>query len=378
MRGSRVGAAAAGAAVALLCSCGAPAAPAPPPAPPVITAHPASRVVPVNATAELAVTATGTGLAYQWRRNGVPIAGATAARHTVRPAAMTDGGALDVVVANGGGQVTSTAATVRVVTEQGPWRNDLRMASGASPTAFGPFAVWVRQAGVASLARLPDGRLVGVFQWFPFDDLAAFDQVAVVFSADSGRSWSAPRPIVVTGLPDTLQRPFDPTITVTERGQLRVYFTTSRMANRQPVGPLGFSSAVGTDGVTYAWEPGMRFQPPRSTVDCAVIRWNGAWHLVSPVGAPAEGAYHAVSDDGLTFTRLPDIPGVGSATSFIGNLAVVGGALRFYGGSPQGLWHTEFAPGRGWGPPSAVPGIGGGDPALVEAAPGRWLLVNTQ
>jgi len=335
-------------------------------------------VVPVNAAAEFAVTAAGAGLTYQWRRNGQPIAGAGGARHTVRPAAMTDGGMLDVVVANAGGQVTSTAATIRVVTEQGPWRNDLRIAVGTSPAAFGPFSLWVRQAGVASLARLPDGRIAGVFQWFPFDNLAAFDQVAVVFSSDSGRSWSAPRPIVVTGFPDTLQRPFDPTVTVTERGQLRLYFTTSRMANRQPTGMLGFSSAVSTDGVTYAWEPGMRFQPPRSTVDCAVIRWNGAWHLVSPVGAPAEGAYHAVSDDGLTFTRLPDIAGTGSTASFIGNLAVVSGALRFYGGSPQGLWHTEYAAGRGWGAPNAVPGIGGGDPALVEVVPGRWLLVTTQ
>jgi hypothetical protein len=291
---------------------------------------------------------------------------------------MTDGGTLDVVVSNGAGQVTSAPATVRVVTEQGPWRNDQRIAIGSSATSFGTFTVWVPQAGVSSLARLPDGRLVGTFQWFPFTDLAAFDRVAVVFSSDSGRSWSAPRPILVTGFPDTLQRPFDPTITVTERGQLRVYFTTGRTVNGQPTGTLGFSSAISTDGVTYTWEPGMRFVTTRSTVDCAVVRWNGAWHLVSPVGSPAEGAYHAVSDDGLTFTRLPDIPGAGASFNFIGNLAVVGSALRFYGGSNQGVWYTEYAPARGWGVPVVLTGIGGGDPAVIEAVPGRWLLVTTQ
>jgi len=366
----------------LVCACASPSAPGAsvdvPRDPPVITQSPAARIVPVNSAAEFTVLATGSGVAYQWRRNAVPISGATQSRYTMRPVAMSDGGVLDVVVANGAGQIISAPASVRVVSEQGPWRNDQRIAVGGSATAFGPFAIWVRQAGVSSLARLSDGRLIGVFQWFPFDDLAAFDRVAVVFSSDSGRSWSVPRPIVVTGFPDTLQRPFDPTITVTERGQLRVYFTTGRTVNGQPTGMLGFSSAISSDGVTYAWEPGMRFQPARSAVDPAVVRWNGAWHLVSPIGTPAEGAYHAVSADGLTFTRLEDIPGRSGVASFIGNLVVVGTALRFYGGSNQGLWYTEFGTSRGWGAPTVLAGIGGGDPALVEAAPGRWVLAVTQ
>ena len=345
--------------------------------PPVITTSPVSRIVPVDSAAEFTVIAAGSGLTYQWRRNAVPISGATQSRYTVRPIAMSDGGVLDVVVANSVGQNTSTPATVRVVSEQGPWRNDQRIAFGTSATSFGPFAIWVRQAGVASLAWLPDGRMIGVFQWFPFDDLAAFDRVAVVFSTDSGRSWSVPRPIVLTGFPDTLQRPFDPTITVTEGGQLRVYFTTGRTVNGQPTGNLGFSSAISSDGMRYAWEPGMRFQPARSTVDPAVVRWNGAWHLVSPIGTPAEGAYHAVSADGLTFTRLEDIPGRSGVASFIGNLVVVGTALRFYGGSNQGLWFTEYGASRGWGAPTVLAGIGGGNPASAEAAPGRWLLVAT-
>jgi hypothetical protein len=359
--------------VALAC-----ATPSAPTTPPVITRPPAARVVPVNSAHEFSVEATGEGLAYQWRRNGTPIPGATAARHTFRPSAMTDGGALDVVVSNGAGLVTSPAVTVRVVTEQGPWRNDLRLAVGPSPNAFGPFATWVRQAGVSSLARLPDGRLVGAFQWFPFDDLAAFDRVAVVFSSDSGRTWTAPRAIVVTGFPDTLQRPFDPTITVTERGQLRVYFTSGRVVNGQPSGTLGFYSAISSDGVTYAWEPGVRFMTARSAVDCAVVRWNGAWHLVAPLGVPAEGAYHAVSEDGLTFTRRPDLPGMGPSFTFVGNLAVVGSALRFYAGSMQGVWFAELHPDGRWGAPTVLAGVMGGDPAVVEAAPGRWLLVNTQ
>lgn len=361
------------AALAAACGGGSATAPADPP---VIVQGPAPRVVPVGTAWEFAVVATGSDLRYQWRRDGRDIAGATAPRYAFRPSSPTEAGVLDVVVRNAAGAATSDTVRVRVVTADGPWTRDLRIAAGADPSRFGAASVWVRQAGVPSLARLPDGRLIGVFQWFPFDDVAAFDRVAVVFSSDTGRTWSAPTPVRVTGFPATLQRPFDPTVTVTPTGQVRLYFTSGETQGGAP-GPLGFYSAISADGVTYAFEPGVRFQPGRSTVDCAVLRWNGRWHLLSPVGAPAEGAYHAVSDDGLAFTRLTDVPGSGQA-SWIGNLAAVGAELRFYGGGPQGVWYSATTDGARWGAPVTVTGgAAGGDPAVVEAAPGRWVLVVT-
>lgn len=346
--------------------------------PPVVVTTPAARVVPINSSWTFAVGASGTALRYQWRRNAQPIAGATSAQYTVRPTAMTDGGALDVVISNTAGSVTTPAVDLRVVTENGPWRTGLRIAASSSPTAFGGFTSWVPQAGVASLAALPGGRVVGVFQWFPFDDLASFDRVAVVFSADSGRTWSTPRRIVMQGFPDTLQRPFDPTITVTADGRFRLYYTSSRSDGGRISGPNGFYSAISTDGVTYTFEPGARFMTTRSTVDCAVVRWNGQWHLVSPVGAPDEGGYHAVSGDGLAFTRLPDIVTRGTPFNVLGNLTIVNGALRFYGSSPQGVWYADYTSASGWNTPAVLSGVMGGDPAVVEAAPGRWLLVTTQ
>lgn len=371
-------------AITLLClvcsACGAPtgSATALVTAPPVITAPPASRVVPINSSWTFTVVASGTAVRYQWRRNAQPIAGATAAQYTVRPTAMTDGGTLDVVVSNAVGSITTPPVELRVITESGPWRNGLRLATSSSPTAFSGFATWVPQAGVASLAALPGGRVIGVFQWFPFDDLDAFDRVAVVFSSDSGRTWSAPRRIVVQGFPDTLQRPFDPTITVTADGRLRLYYTSSRTDGGKISGTNGFYSAISSDGVTYTFEPGARFMTTRNTVDCAAVRWNNQWHLVAPIGAPDEGGYHAISTDGLTFTRLPDIATRGTTFNVLGNLTIVNGAMRFYGSSPQGVWYADYAASTGWNAPMTLNGVMGGDPAIVEAAPGRWLMVVTQ
>jgi hypothetical protein len=74
---------------------------------------------PVNATAgntaTFAVSATGTApLAFQWRRNGVAIAGATAAAMTIPVVLATDAGDYSVVVTNAAGSATSQAASLAV------------------------------------------------------------------------------------------------------------------------------------------------------------------------------------------------------------------------------------------------------------------------
>lgn len=337
---------------------------------PVIVAAPTPRVVPVGATWTFTVTTTGARLAYQWRRDGLPIAGATAAAYVFTPRSMAEGGRFDVVVRNDAGTVTTPPVTVRVVSTQGPWQQDLKIAVGTDADRFGTSTTFVRQAGVVSLARRANGQLVAVFQWFPFDDPEAFDLVATSVSTDGGRSWSAPRTLTVTGLPTGYQRPFDPTITVREDGTLRLYFTCGPLPGGATTATLGFCSATSTDGLSYTVEPGYRFNPGRNAVDCAVLRWNGQWHLTAPIGAPQEGAYHAVSANGLTFTRVADIPST-ATVNWTGNLVAVGSTLRFYG-SP--LWYAATTDGVTWGAPRSL-GLTGGDPAVVEAEPGRWLIV---
>jgi glucose/arabinose dehydrogenase len=90
--------------------------------PPAITQHPSNLTVTVGQAASFSVAATGTlPLNYQWQRNGVNIAGATAATYTLAVTALGDHGALfRCVVSNTFGTATSNEATLTVVTNQPP------------------------------------------------------------------------------------------------------------------------------------------------------------------------------------------------------------------------------------------------------------------
>lgn len=82
---------------------------------PVIVTQPVAQSVAVGAGVTLSVTATGSGtLAYQWRKGGVAIDGATASSYTIAGATVNDGGSYDVVVTNANGSVTSNAVTLSV------------------------------------------------------------------------------------------------------------------------------------------------------------------------------------------------------------------------------------------------------------------------
>ena len=83
---------------------------------PALTAQPASVAVNPGLTATFSVTATGTGpLAYQWKKNGTAVAGATASSYTTPATLITDNGAsFQVSVTNGYGAVTSNSAQLTV------------------------------------------------------------------------------------------------------------------------------------------------------------------------------------------------------------------------------------------------------------------------
>ncbi len=82
---------------------------------PGISVPPQSRTVCEGASVTFTVTATGTGLSYQWRKGGMDINGATASSYTIDAATMDDAGSYDVVVTGScGTPATSNAATLIV------------------------------------------------------------------------------------------------------------------------------------------------------------------------------------------------------------------------------------------------------------------------
>jgi len=87
----------------------------PPHVAPTITTHPESQNVNQGGNAVFGVVASGTPApAYQWRKNGTPIGGATDAGYTVANAQPADAGSYTVEVLNVAGQVTSSSATLTV------------------------------------------------------------------------------------------------------------------------------------------------------------------------------------------------------------------------------------------------------------------------
>jgi len=83
--------------------------------PPEITTHPQSAEVLVGDSVEFVVTATGTNLAFQWRKNGIAIPSANQNKLVIRNQTLEESGSVyDVVVSNILDSATSNSATVTV------------------------------------------------------------------------------------------------------------------------------------------------------------------------------------------------------------------------------------------------------------------------
>jgi hypothetical protein len=82
--------------------------------PPTIVRHPLDVTVTEGNPAGFHVVAQGTGLRYQWRRNGADVAGATGPALTLAASLADDGAQIDVRVSDGSTSVSSRPALLRV------------------------------------------------------------------------------------------------------------------------------------------------------------------------------------------------------------------------------------------------------------------------
>jgi hypothetical protein len=126
------------------------------PVAPSITGQPLSKSVTAGQTATFAVTATGTAtLAYQWKKNGAAISGATSASYTTPATSTSDSGAsFTVTVSNSTGSVTSSAATLTVTT------------ASVAPSITGqPASKSVTAGQTATFAVTATGTATLTYQW---------------------------------------------------------------------------------------------------------------------------------------------------------------------------------------------------------------------
>jgi len=148
---------------------------------PSIATQPVSLSVSAGAAASFTVSAAGGGtLAYQWRKGGTAIAGATAATYTIASSASSDAGSYDVVVSNSAGSVTSSAATLSVAS-----------VTGAPSIVTQPVSQSVAAGASVTLSVTASGSGTLSYQWRKAGSAiagatASSYTIATVASADAG------------------------------------------------------------------------------------------------------------------------------------------------------------------------------------------------
>ncbi len=179
----------------------------------------------------------------------------------------------------------------------GPWNNDVHICRLDAAGRLERLGVFERLS-VPTLARMPDGRLPAAVQYFPVDDPDRFDKIAVAVSSDEGRTSSSLKTARFSGLPNSMVRPFDPTLVSLPGGRVRLYFTGNFGRHLYESTPAIYS-AVSTNGSDCEYEPGVRFGVAgRMVIDCAVVLHRGVFHLYAPDNGGVPGVSPTSRPDG--------------------------------------------------------------------------------
>ena len=264
----------------------------------------------------------------------------------------------------------------------GPWNNDIGVFRVDGRTGEVTRVHTFARAGVSTVVRLENGDLLAAFQWFPDgpDRKDSFDRIATSRSSDGGKTWSAPKTAEIKGVTNNERPPFDPTLVALDDGRVRMFVTrAARPGAGRAIPRIG--SAISRDGVRFELEEGPRLEVDgEPVIDCAVARIGPTWHLFAPIQKSPGGAYHAISEDGVKFTRVADVARDANER-WLGAAVAVDGALHFYGTSDRGIWCARSADGKTWSEPApghaAAPKVEGADPGIAFLANGDAIVTAT-
>lgn len=241
---------------------------------PVITVQPSAQTVTAGQIATFSITAIGNPApTYQWRRNSIPIAGATSSTYTFTTALADTAASFDVVVTNSLGNITSAAALLTVThpitgvatdvtTANVPSGGLLNVTAWVQGTgSFNPNLTWTATGGYLSVTQTTSGVSLAwtapaakgtyTLKATAVDDTTKFANITVTVSL-SGLAWK--RDIVYLGGKEVAEIDSTGThTTLTDHlGSPRILVNPDGSIIQQKFAPFGESLTNPTDAKAFA------------------------------------------------------------------------------------------------------------------------------
>ena len=329
------------------------------PVAPSILTQPVSVLVNAGNTATLAVGASGSGtLGYQWLRDGQPVAGATAAFHSIAQAAVGDAGTYAVHVSNGTGPGVRSLNVVLTVNAS-PQPTPVSLLTQPSPQVQAPggsatFAVAVTGSGPVGYQWLKNGVPMSgaITAVLTLGNVAGADAADYSVSVDNPLSTvtSHPARLTVLGAPLISAQPVatsasagsSATFNVTSSGDAVRYQWT-----RNQVAIGGATSASHTTPTLTLSDSGAVY---------GVVVYNGAGIALSqgavltvsaaPVAGRAWQSAVLVEANNASDGTRPQV-----AVDTSGNAMAVWQQLD---GAAMSIWANRYTPMGGWGTPVLI------------------------
>jgi len=329
-----------------------------PPSAPSIATQPAAVNVNAGNTATFAVGISGSApLVFQWRKDGVDIAGATAAAYTIDAAVPADAGSYTVRVSNGAGAVISNAAALSVIASPAPQ---------APAIATQPAPAVVLPGATATLAVAASGSAPLAYQWrrdgtpiagatgavLTLSGVGALDagSYSVSVSNGAGSIVSDAAQLIVVGAPAITTQPVAATASVGGTATFSVVASGDALRYQWTRNQVAIAGATAASHTTPA------LTPADNGALYGVVVYNGAGVVL------AQSASLTVTAAPLAWQTAAPIETDDTGNAQMPRLAVnaAGEAVAVWmqpgGGFGISIWANRYTPAGGWGTAQRISG----------------------
>ena len=254
----------------------------------------------------------------------------------------------------------------------GPFYHSVYTATSTNGQQFTPTGNKIADhTSVPDVIKLPSGQLV-----FYAVDGAQSSKSGVLLgvSDDNGKTWKLGSMQLNVGKGGVA----DPQITMTDSGQLRLYYTifSGPPVSGQPAATVNkIDSAISTDGINFTQEPGDRFEYAQIT-DPDVIKIGATWFMYVAQGPTLLYATSTAGNGSFSYQGVTRQRGSVSKTVALG-----GGKYRqFY--CLNGISSSVTSDGINWTDEGLSLVAPAGkiicDPSPAQIGPNSWLMVYKQ